>query len=418
MAVLGIVAEYNPFHNGHLHLIEEANKLKNFSATICVMSGNFLQRGEPALCDKWARAKMALNCGVDLVIELPFCFSTRSAYYFARGAIELLTKTGVVTHLAFGSENGNLQILKKIATIVANEPEQYKISLKKHLSQGLSFPLARSRSLQQFIGENTSNLEDILEGPNNILAIEYLRVLKELNIPLLPITVTRKGSSYHSQDVLQFSSAMAIRSALLDDCDINRIRNTMPSKSLSILEEEISMGRAPIKVDSLEQAILYKLRTISVEDLRNIYEISEGLEFRFKEAAIHCGTLDELRQHIKAKRYSLTRINRTLLYILFNLSKNQAALFDQYGPLYFHILGFSAKGQEILQRMKNISQVKMFSRGSDMKKAYEKNRDTVLSQMIDYDIKTTDVYSLLFPDPAARKGGRNFTTSPYRLFSK
>ncbi|MDD2585338.1 MAG: nucleotidyltransferase [Syntrophomonadaceae bacterium] len=413
MAVLGIVAEYNPFHKGHSHLLEETHKIKNFDATVCVMSGNFLQRGEPACCDKWARAEMALKCGVDLVIELPFCFSTRSAYFFARAGIELLENTGIVTHLAFGSESGNLNILKEIATIIAHEPEQYKELLKKHLSQGLSFPLARSKTLAQLI--KGDQLQGILQSPNNILAIEYLRVLDELNLPLIPITIKRQGASYHCQELLEYSSAMAIRHALFSNCSITKVKNVMPHESFTILEDEIVAGRAPIATDSLEQAIFYKLRTSTINELKDIYEISEGLEHRFKQAANYYGTLDELRHNIKAKRYSLTRINRTLLYILFNLSKNQIARFDQYGPLYCHILGFSAQGQEILQRMKNISQLRTFSRGSDIKQALEEDRNPVLSEMVSYDVLATDIYSLLFPDPAARKAGRDFTTAPVRV---
>lgn len=152
MAVLGIIAEFNPLHNGHLHLLQEAHNHEQFDAAVCVMSGNFLQRGDPAICNKWSRAEMALQSGIDLVIELPFCFAVRSAYYFARGAIQLLTRTGVVTHLAFGSEIGNIDTLKSISTIIANEPENYKSLLKKYLSQGLNFPSARSKTMQSLLG--------------------------------------------------------------------------------------------------------------------------------------------------------------------------------------------------------------------------------------------------------------------------
>ncbi len=417
MSVLGIVAEYNPFHNGHKHLIEEANKTDNFSATICVMSGNFLQRGEPALCDKWSRAEMALSCGADLVIELPFFSSARSAYYFARGALQLLYRTGVVTHLAFGSESDNIHILKTIAGIIASEPAPYKSALKYHLTQGLSFPLARSRSIQQFIDSNTEELQNILLGPNNILAIEYLRVIEENKLPLIPISIKRQGSPYHSTELSHFASATAIRNAIINGCTTEELAKFIPPSSINILTREINLGRSPVLPDSLEQAILVKLRTTSVSDLRDIYEISEGLEHRFKEAANSCGTLSELRQNIKSKRYSLTRINRTLLYLLFNLSKNKVCLFDQYGPLYLHILGFSAKGRKILQKIKIKSHIEIFNRGSNMKKAYDREKDNVMGQMIGLDVHTTDAYNLLFPNPAARRGGTDFTTSPI-IFSE
>ncbi|MDD2510124.1 MAG: nucleotidyltransferase [Syntrophomonas sp.] len=415
MAVLGIVAEYNPFHNGHLYLLEKSRQQGDFSATIAVMSGNFLQRGEPALCDKWARAEMALNAGVDLLIELPFCFATRSAYYFARGAVQLLQRTGVVTHLAFGSESGQLSLLQKIAGILAHEPESYKAILKKGLSRGLSFPLARSLALQEFMGADKKELQEILPGPNNILGLEYLRVIEEEGIPLVPLTIPRQGSSFHSSDLSPFSSARAIRQALYQNLSWEKITSSVPPATEEILQREISLGRAAIGPDNLDQAIMVNLRLISTNYLKGIYEVSEGLEFRIKEAANSCGTLEELRQCIKSKRYSLTRINRTLLYTLFALSKNQIELYDQHGPQYLHILGFSAKGQKILQKIKIKSKLKIFSRGSEMKRACDENQGTALADMISLDSRATDVYSLLFPSPATRRGGRDFTTSPVIL---
>ncbi len=412
MAILGIVAEYNPFHNGHLYLLEKSRQQGDFSATVVVMSGNFLQRGEPAFCDKWARAEMALNAGVDLLIELPFCFATRSAYYFAKGAVQLLQRSGVVTHLAFGSESGQLSQLQEIAGILAHEPESYKTALKKRLSQGWSFPLARSSALQEYMGGDKKQLQEILPGPNNILALEYLRVIEEEGIPLLPLTIPRQGSSFHSSDLSPYSSARAIRQALYHNLDWEKITNSISPATEKILQREIALGRAPIGPDSLEQAIMVNLRLVSTDYLREIYEISEGLEFRIKEAANSCGTLEELRQFIKSKRYSLTRINRTLLYTLFALSKNQVKLYDQHGPQYLHILGFSAKGQEILQEIKIKSKLKIFSRGSEMKQARDENPGTVLAEMIKLDCQATDIYSLLFPDPATRRAGRDFTTSP------
>jgi len=415
MPVLGIVAEYNPFHNGHQYLIEEAHKNNHFSATVCVMSGSFLQRGEPAFCNKWARAEMALNCGIDLVIELPFFLAARSAFYFARGALQLLHRTGVVTHLAFGCESNNIHMLNSIADIIAHEPEPYKSDLKKHLSRGLSFPLARSRSIQQFISDNTKELSDTLLGPNNILAIEYLRVIEQYNLPLIPVAIKRHGSSYHSHELSDFASATAIRKAILNGSDTDELKKYMPTSTIDILKREEHSGRCPVLYDSLEKAILIKLRTASASALRETYEISEGLEHRIKEAANSCGTLSELRQFIKSKRYSLTRINRILLYILFNLSKNSVCLFDEYGPLYLHILGFSAKGQKILQEIKNKSHIEIFNRGSNIKEIYVKEKDSTIGQMLSLDIQTTNVYNVLFPNPLARKGGSDFTTTSIRF---
>ncbi|MDD2619605.1 MAG: nucleotidyltransferase [Syntrophomonadaceae bacterium] len=419
MAVLGIVAEYNPFHNGHLYLINKAKEEQTFDAIIVVMSGDFLQRGEPAVCDKWSRAEMALNCGADLVIELPFYFAARSAYNFARGAIQLLHRTGVVSYLAFGAENADLPGLKTIARIIAREPEEFKAILKLHLASGQSFALARSLALQEYAAKIQSDLQQTLQGPNNILAIEYLHVIDKEKLPLTPLVISRTGSSYHSTELTGHSSATAIRQALLSHVhgdEINdKVISSMPVPCLKILQREITGGRAPVRAEFLEQTILYKLRTSSALALADIYEISEGLEYRIKAAANSCGSLGNLRQGIKSKRYSLSRINRILLYSLFDLSKNQVNSFDKEGPLYMHILGFSAKGQKILQKIKIKSQLKIFSRSSDMKRCYDKSRTSVIGDMIAIDTMATDIYSLLLPTPSARSGGKDFTTSPVMI---
>lgn len=415
MAILGIVAEYNPFHNGHLYLITEAKRMDSSCPIVCVMSGNFLQRGEPALCNKWSRAEMALKSGADLVIELPFCFSVRSAYYFAQGALKLLQRSGVITHLAFGAESDNLQVLNSITEILAAEPAAYSNLVKENLASGKSFPLARSRALQQYMGKRSADLQAILSGPNNILAIEYLRVIKEESLALAPILIKRKGSSYHDTKLSPFASATAIRNHLLTNHGLNALGDAMPQDSLKILEREISLGRCPVSLDTLERAVLIKLRTISLQDLRSIYEISEGLESRFKEAAGCSGTLDQLLKSVKSKRYSLTRIKRTLMYILFTLTSEQISGFDQHGPMYLHILGFSAKGQKILQEIKNKSELPIFSRGKDMKKARDENPGSVVRDMIDLEVQATDVYTLLYPEPTERQAGKDFTTSPVRV---
>ena len=415
MAVLGIVAEYNPFHNGHLHLIKEAKQIDSFNAVLCVMSGNFLQRGEPAICNKWARAEMALKSGADLVIELPFCFSVRSAYYFAQGALKLLQQTAVVTHLAFGAEYSNMQVLSSIADLLANEPIAYSRLVKENLATGKSFPLARSLALQQYMGKRSAELQKILPGSNNILAIEYLRVIKEEGLPFTPVLIQRKGSSYHDTELSPYASATAIRQSLLASHGLNELSESLPQDSLSILQREISAGRCPVSLGTLERTVLFKLRTMSLQDLSDIYEISEGLESRFKEAANYSGTIEQLLKTVKSKRYSFTRIKRTLMYILFALTTEQVKRFDQHGPLYFHILGFSSKGQKILQEMKINSQIPILSRGKDMKKARDDHPGTVLEKMIDLDVLATDIYTLLYPNPLERQAGKDFTTSPLRV---
>ena len=416
MSVLGIVAEFNPFHNGHLHLLTAVKDNGSFDAVVCVMSGSFLQRAEPAICNKWSRAEMALKAGIDLVIELPFCFAVRSAYYFARGAVQLLERTGVVTHLGFGSEHGNLTHLQKIAAILVQEPDDYKVLLKKLLGLGLSFPAARSQALQQFLGPQSINLEELLTGSNNILAIEYLHNIKKDNLNLLPFTIPRIGQNYHSEQLSNYSSATAIRTALQKNPVMSaEISQSLPLTSKNILLRELNSGGAPVLPNALEQAILANLRSMSINSLKDIYEISEGLEYRIKEASRLSGNLDQLRRRIKSKRYSLSRINRILLYSFFALTREQIAVFDQHGPLYFHILAVSSKGREILQEIKNKSNLTILNRGSEVKKLSKEEGKSTAGDMLALDIWATDIYSLLLPNPNMRSGGKDFLTSPLLL---
>lgn len=409
MAVLGVVSEYNPFHNGHQYLFDKAGQTENFDAIICVMSGNFTQRGEAAIFNKWSRAEMALRSGADLIIELPFCFAVRSAYYFARGALQLLQRTGVVTHLAFGCENNHLPTLKGVADILCHEPDEFKTLLKKNLSDGLSFPLARSRALQSHLN---SDLSGTLLGPNNILAIEYLRILQEENIDFQPIAIKRSGSHYHDTEVSPLPSATAIRQALAHSSDLSSLQSSLPPGSLEVAERELAGGRYSSGLESIERSIIMMIRSMSIDQLRSIYEISDGLEYRIKEAANNAGTLNQLLTQIKSKRYNMTRICRSLLYILFSLTSHQMNNFDRFGPQYLHLLGFSAKGQKILQAMKINSQLTVVNRASDMKKICEENPHSVLSQMANLDRHATDVYSLLYDNPDQRRGSLDYITSP------
>ena len=415
MNILGIIAEFNPFHNGHLYLLQEALKSEQFSGTVCVMSGNFVQRGEPAFCNKWVRTQMALEAGADLVIEIPFCFAVRSAYYFARGAIQLLDRTGVITHLAFGSESGNLQELKSVSSLLANESPAYQHILKKQLSLGLSFPVARSIALQAYFGESVPDVQQIIEQPNNILGLEYLKVLEQEALKISPLTFARKGSGYNSKALSDYASASAIRSSFSHPEKREEIAKSMPAGILSLLEEEIRMGRAPITLNSMEQLILFKLRTTPLDRLGKICEISEGLENRIQKAATSCGNIEELRHRVKSKRYSLSRINRSLLYALMDLDAERIASFDEIGPQYLHILGFSSQGQNILQEMKNNSEIPILSRGSAVKALQSNQENPLASSMIDLDVQASNVYTLLYPNAEWRTGDLDFLTSPIRF---
>ena len=279
MNVCGIVAEYNPFHNGHLYHIEETKKKTGCDAIVVVMSGNFIQRGVPALFDKWTRTKMALQSGADLVIELPLLYSISSAEYFAQGSVSLLDGLNVVDHISFGSNTTDLDALKRIANVLYLEPENYKKLLESELKRGTSFPIARSNALKNFLKKeyDAKYISEILLDSNNILGIEYLKALLYCNSSIKPMVVERKGGNYNSTTITNnVCSATAIRE-LMEKEELKTVQDVVPKATFDILNKEIVNGRTPMFLKNFEKEILYTLRRNSSKDLLNIADVTEGL---------------------------------------------------------------------------------------------------------------------------------------------
>lgn len=410
MPVVGIIAEYNPLHQGHVYHILQSKHLTQAKGVICAMSGNFTQRGEPALVNKWIRTEMALLAGADLVFELPVAFAVRSAYHFARGAVLMLQNTGVCTHLSFGTETGNLSPLKEIASILVHEPDEYRKLIKKQLDKGASFPEVRARALTEYLkGSDLAtsfNLSPLLAGPNNILAMEYLRVLKEENSSLIPLTLPRKGSGYYEPGNTKYSSATYIRQCLMSGSSVSDLMG-LPRFSQEILKREFAKGSGPIHQNALGPITLFLTRRASKEHLAGMYDINEGLQNRIKNATTS-DNLEELIVKIKTRRYSRTRIQRILLYILLNITKERARAFDNAGPQYLRLLGFSPKGQKILQEMKSKSRIPIITKVRRLD--YYAKYGQVFQDMLNLDLLATDLHCLLQPEP--RGGGLDFTTSP------
>ncbi len=411
MSVIGIVAEYNPLHHGHEYHIRAARRLTGAEAVICVMSGSFTQRGEPALINKWARSEMALHAGVDLVFELPFVFSTRSAYHFARGAVSLLQKTGVTTHLCFGSELGKIAPLQELAQILHQEPREYRQHLKLELKKGHSFPRARAQALHKYLN-NTElhNWAEILGQPNNILALEYLRALLQESSPLTPVTIPRTGQGYHQAGNVKFASATAIRDEIREGRSLDEI-NGLPEYSQKILKREFACGSGPVFPASTINLIRFSLSRMITSDLAQIYDINEGLENRILKAAQICTSREELIAAIKTRRYSYTRISRVLLYILMTFTQESAYIFDEKGPLYLRLLAFSPQGQKILHDMKVNSDLPIITKLGRNPQFI----DPWILKMISFDWMATDLHALL--QPQSGPSGFDFLRSPIQIQS-
>ncbi len=388
--ILGIVSEYNPFHNGHKLHIEESKKLTGCDYVISVMSGNFTQRGDTAIVDKWARTKMALEQGVDLVIELPTLYATSSSENFADGAIKILHSLGIVDYISFGSEIGEIGPMDDVANVLYSEPKDFKEIIQRELKSGLSYPKARELALELYFG-NSKKYKEVLENPNNILGIEYLKALKRLKSPINTITLKRKYSDYNSADVKSgVASSTAIRTMLLNNQNIHYV---VPYETYEILEEEKEKGHIIKSIKAFEKEIIYALRRMSLDEIAELQDVTEGLENKIKAAVNTFNTLDEVIDNIKSKRYTQTRIQRIMLYALLNITKKDIATSKKATP-YARILGFNEAGKEIISNIAYTNpKLKMIV---SVKKFMENNTDNHLKTMIAKDILATNIYTLGF----------------------
>lgn len=411
MNVLGIVAEYNPFHEGHLYHLNESRRIVKPDFTICILASNFLQRGEPSLVDKWSRTKMALEAGIDLVLELPTAFSCRSAFYYASGAITSLVKTGLTTHLAFGTETSDLSQLQDIAHIINKEDPIFKSLLHGFLDKGHSFPKARMLSLEKVLDLNPGAL-DLLDRPNTILALSYLQVLDILKSDISPVGILRKGD-YHSLDShdntqgsspVKFASASAIRELIKNEDSL--WEKNLPDFTRKILVDEFEKGKGPVFIDNLEENIIATIRRSSPFELEKIIEINEGLENRIYQAAQKHSNIHELLAEIKTKRYAYTRLQRSLAHIYLNYEKD----LNFTEPSYLRILGLNTKGQTLLKYMKEKSQLPLINKFASAFKMV----DPPGKKMLELEARASDLYSLAFTNPQYRHGRQDYYTSPLK----
>jgi predicted nucleotidyltransferase len=367
MKVVGLITEYNPFHNGHKYHIEEAKKVTGADYVIAVMSGNFVQRGTPAVIDKYSRTRMALSNGVDLILELPVCYATASAEYFAHGAVSLLDRLGIVDYLCFGSECGDISLLEEASAFLLNPPPSFDEHLQAYLREGLTYPAARGKALQNYLDEqhpdHSAALVNVLTEPNNILGIEYMKALRRLNSKIIPRTIQRISAHYHDSDLskeestdLTISSATAIRRAIFSkglkaDSYFEEIHRSVPTDVFHILKKHHQM-KYPISEEDFSQVIKYKLLYESKETLCEYLDISEDLADRLKKYSSSTKTISELAQDIKTKNLTLTRINRAMLHMLLNIKTKTVKEYNQMGyTQYARVLGVKKQASHLLRKI-------------------------------------------------------------------
>ena len=388
--VLGIVAEYNPFHNGHLYHALKSKQEASADFCVAVIGGNFTQRGEPSMIDKWSKAEAALLNGVDLVLELPTLYATSSAENFADGAIKLLDSLKIVDVLSFGAETSDISILNDFAEVLYKEPRQYKTLLSSELKKGISYPKARENALMMYLNGIRKYL-NVLSSPNNILGIEYLKALKKNKSRMQPISIERTSSGHN--DVYFYgdiASATAIRNLANED-EIFEVENLMPESSYSILKQCINHGHILNSLSTYEKEIIYSIRMMDIKEISDFQDVSEGLENLLKKAADSCNNLNDLIKIVSSKRYTETRIQRILLYILLDITKKDISLSKKITP-YARILGFNEKGKQLISQIVDANPRIEFV--SSVKKYLKECPDKNLLHMLEKDILATNIYTL------------------------
>ncbi|MDD4066450.1 MAG: nucleotidyltransferase [Clostridia bacterium] len=335
MKTLGIIAEYNPFHNGHLYHLNESKKIVNPDCTICIISGNFIQRGQPSIYNKWVKAKTALKAGINLVIELPTYYAVNNAENFSKYSIDIFNALNV-SDISFGAETDNITVLKNIANILISEPDEYKYILKEELNKGTLFAKASEIAILSTLKDESYN--NILNNSNNILAIEYLKAIKRTNSSIIPHAIKRTNNYLDTKINNTICSATAIRTALEKN---ENIKNVIPDFTYNIITKE-----QPKFLKEFEKEILFKIRSMYSNELKNILEVTEGLENRLKDNCFKTDDIYEFIQLMNTKRFTQTKISRILIHILLNMTKEE---FENINNKYIRVLAFDNIGEQFLK---------------------------------------------------------------------
>ncbi len=339
MFICGIIAEYNPFHRGHEKHISLARQTSAADLVVCVMSGSFVQRGEPAIFDKWTRTKSALLCGADAVIELPLLYAIQSAQGFASGGVRTLAAAGA-TDLCFGCETNDIDLLSRLARMLSDEDAAYKEALKQSLGEGNSFPRARM---------NAAGAPDVASMPGALLGIEYLKAIYTEYPYIKPHVVMREGAGYHSADIEAYlPSATAIRAALAAG-EKEKALAALPEACQAFISEQLESGLKPAFADAFDNALITTLRLKGPKYIKQLPDVSEGLENRIYAAALKCATRADLIAAVKTKRYTYARISRILLCALLGITRDMMETANAAPVSHIRVLG--AKSPDVLSKL-------------------------------------------------------------------
>lgn len=389
MKIAGIIAEYNPFHSGHLYHLEMVREKTQADYIVVVMSGNFTQRGNPALLEKSLRARMALENGADLVIELPCLYATASAEAFSFGAVSLLHQLHCVDCLGFGSESGSLDALTSAASFFTNESPEFTQKLQTFLKEGLSYPAARAKVISNIDSVQNDELSSLLTQPNNILALEYLKALTQLHSTIQPVTIQRAGSGYHDKALAkEHSSAFAIRESIQTTGFTQELKASLPSFSQMASEYEKSF---PIFTDDFSQLLHYKLISQREYGYSNYLDVTKDLSDKIKKNLPSFQDFDSFCMLLKSKDITYTRISRALLHILLEIPKDSVS--TQVSTPYARILGFKEKSAALLGLIKKNSTIPLIAKASDVQSfLYAEEISKQSKAVLQLDLRASEIY--------------------------
>ncbi|WP_257350574.1 nucleotidyltransferase [Pseudalkalibacillus decolorationis] len=408
MKALGLIVEYNPFHNGHFYHLQESKKKSNTDLTIAVMSGNFLQRGEPAMVSKWLRSEMALSAGIDLVIELPYAYATQKADCFAFGAVSILDALHC-EQIIFGSESGEISPFLNTVQFIAENEQNYNTRIRNQVQSGISFPAAASNAFLEMSDRPKHSVD--LSKPNNILGFHYINALRQMKSTIRVDTIQRIGAGYHETgySLNGVASATGIRRELIKEQQpLSAIKNLVPSTTFEGLSKHSQAYQQFQNWEKYFSLLKYRLFTSSPEELSQIYECVEGLENRLLGLIYKSETFHDFINKVKTKRYTWTRLQRLCTHILTNTHKSIMENATRKPPSYIRLLGMSSTGQQYLNQIKKKVDIPIVSTVSKLE-----------DPMLDLDLKVAKAYILGFPSKFhSTLWKQEYSTPPLRFVKK
>jgi predicted nucleotidyltransferase len=400
----GIIVEYNPFHNGHYYHLQKTKEITKADCIIAVMSGNFLQRGEPALVSKWFRTKMALEAGVDVVVELPYAFATQHAEIFANGAISILHSL-YCKYICFGSESGKIEDFTQALYFFKKNEQSYHSLVRSLLKNGMSYPKALATAYQQL---QPQHVQLDLGKPNNILGFHYVKAISEQQSHIVPTTIPRTSAQYHDEHFTSnnIASATSIRKSVFENKgNLSSIKPYVPKATYQLLQEYFQQYQTFHSWGDYFSLLKYKILTSTPSELQNIYEIEEGIEYRMIDTIREAASFHEFMAKLKTKRYTWTRLQRMCVHILTNTKKEQMAKIPESKTSpYIRLLGMSKKGQEYIRTVKKKLEIPLIAKVSSFN-----------DELLFLDIKASQTYAFIFPEPLRTKMLKaEFATPPIR----